>query len=148
LSGLSEPNGNTIEVTYPSSGPTANPYAYPQQINYGANATAGYTHIFHVKFGYEARPDTVLGYRGGFAGRMDQRRISITILVDGVSTEASQTRKYTFTYLQDPDSGVSLLRTVAAAPAGSGTTAPPVTTFTYQQGSHALATAAPLNFDH
>ncbi len=152
LTDLKDPNGNAIHVDYEAydnkfSTTGENPASYPTRVDYGENLIAGFAHIFHVTLTYESqpRPDVVTTFRGGFEEKISRRLLTISMAVDGAA--ANPTRQYQFSYTQDPDSGLSLLSSVAAVPAsGSGTPPPPATTFLYTTGARRLDAAAALTF--
>jgi RHS repeat-associated protein len=146
LTSVLDANGNAIRVIYDAPDWTAgaNPYSYPFEIHYGENATAGFTNNVHVTLAYQIRPDQARTHRGGFEERVSRRVVALAISLD---TPPTDTALYAFTYQQDPDTGLSLLRSVTMTPASqSGTTPPPPTTFTYRASPRALANSAPLTF--
>jgi hypothetical protein len=144
LTDIEDPNGNTIHVTY-RSGNQPQVVPEPLQIDYGGNAGAGITDIFHVDFTYDQspRPDVSLNFRGGFNEQTRSRISAIAISVDSAPT--NPIRQYTFTYTQAA-TGVSRLSSVSEALA-DGTTPPPPTTFTYSDGPNGFSqTPTSLHF--
>jgi RHS repeat-associated protein len=160
-------NGNVVEFAYDASRVgVANPSVYPTQINYGgnfdANGGAIYSHIFHIGFWYpnSARPDIVTTYTEGFAQNIDRVVSAISVWTDGspASTcgspgKACPTRKYLFSYVQDADTGVSLLSGVRLEPKAAPTEAdevtdgPPEATFEYYSSSRRFGSPINLTFD-
>lgn len=139
LTGLTDRNGNSLQVTYDGSFMYFgyNARAYPISVDYGGGP--GYTNIFHIGFTYEDRSDIPHSFRAGFAAPINKRVHSISVWTDGFTTLGSPTRRYLFSYGADPDSNASLLSQVAIEFPASGETPAPPTTFQYTQKTHGFA---------
>ncbi len=152
ITSATDPSGNRIGYSYYSY-PTGtyNPFAYPNQIDYGANAGAGYTDTFHVCFAYDSmgntctapdtsRPDIVYSYSGAFIAEVDYRVAGIRTWVDGESSQAAPTRWYQLHYTQDPSSSDSQLSAVTLY--DSINQPLPSSTFTYASPQIGMASSA------
>lgn len=154
----SDPSGNTISYQYKDYGldGVSNAYLYPGRIDYGANAAAGYSNIFHSCFAYDssgtscsatpaARPDRLVDYLGGYAAEVAHRVSGIKVWVDGETTESAPTRRYALTYIPDDLSGESLLQRVDLYNDQAQTLTP--ATFIYTLSGEGLATTTqPMTF--
>lgn len=159
LTEIKDPSSNTVSVTYAAFGVsgTSNAFLYPSAVDYGDNTLVGsITHLFHVCFGYGAddkcaaaaghspvaRPDPDATWTGAFAAELTYRITAIKVWVDGESSEAAPTRRYRFTYAQQPLNNESLLTMVESFDRDNNALRP--STFTYSSASQALASAGQI----
>ncbi|PZR34754.1 FG-GAP-like repeat-containing protein [Caulobacter segnis] len=104
-------NGNVLTVTYtatPYSGSQDGGQIYPARIDYTSNPAAGLTAQRAVTFSYEARPDPIGIYIGGYPVRTAARLKRVDSSVDGVKTPS-----IILTYAQSPATGRSQVTQIA-----------------------------------
>jgi RHS repeat-associated protein len=149
LTSVLDPNGNRIDYTYMSFTSfgvegNASHALYPGRIDYGGNAGAGYTALFHVGFEYDpsGRPDLPVSYRGGFKEQLWRRIGALSVWTGDTTPPSLSPTRYTFTYAPAPDTGWSQLVEVARI-AEDGTELPH-TTLTYQPPTHSFGTTATM----
>lgn len=111
LNKITDLNGNVLTVRY-----TAAPYPgsqdggqiYPASIDYTSNPAAGLAALRSVTFVYEARPDPISVYMGGYPVQTAARLKRIGMSVDGAPAPG-----IVLTYAQSPATGRSQLTQVA-----------------------------------
>jgi len=124
LDRITDPNGNTINITYTKS----NNFLYPSQISYNDGHST-------VEFATETLPHSTSNARAGFIRKTDRRLKSILTKVDG-----SRARKYILGYSDtDDDPSHVLSHLVSVRECGSDTSDTsmnnclPLTEFEYQR---------------
>ena len=114
LSAIANRNGNRIEYSYTQTPASGDPEAdrgayYPAQIRYTVRQDAPARHF--VDFHYEARPDPVVYYVGGYPIVISSRLRQITTSIDTAQGPAN-IRSYTIDYETGKATGVSRIASI------------------------------------
>jgi hypothetical protein len=126
---VSDTKGNYFTVSYTND--TVNGQAYPIEINYTGNATAGLAPYNKVQFVYASRSDIISAYH---AGSLSQTTVRLTNVKAYAS--ASLVANYGLTYEQGVATSRSRLKTVTLC-AGDGACLP-ATNLSWQDGGVAF----------
>lgn len=97
LTSITDPNGNTVTITYQKTSGVL----YPSSIFYGGNSTMGLNALFEVKFLWLSRPsvDQMMNSSGGFPAQLTQRVSAIEVRYPaGTGNAADRVRWYSLQY--------------------------------------------------
>ncbi|MDT3334964.1 SpvB/TcaC N-terminal domain-containing protein [Shewanella sp. SP1S1-7] len=111
--------GNEINFEYESNSPSSLSYRLKNVVY--ANG------LNNIEFNYEDRPDSQIGYAGGFQFNVSKRLKSVISYVD-----SQELRTYSLEYIQSSTSNRSLLQSIEAS---RGSSYLPKTVFDWKQGS-------------